>query len=274
MDFDAITRNVTNMPTVISKDGTAIAYEKTGKGPGIILVNGALAHREFYGEKELADRLSKNFTVIYYDRRGRGESTDTKPYSVEKEIEDIEALIDEAGGKVYLYGTSSGASLALLAAEKLGPGKVIKLALYEPPYNAYSDKGKQEFAEQKNKINKLVAAGKPGDAVAVFMESLGTPPDEMEGMKKSPDWKDMERVGHTLVYDFEVLGDGAVPLGVAKKIVVPTQVMDGEKSFDFMHATADTLEKTIPGSVHKTLKDQTHEASPEAIAPVLKEFFV
>jgi pimeloyl-ACP methyl ester carboxylesterase len=274
MYFDANTGNVTNMPTVTSKDGTVIAYEITGKGPGIILVNGALAHRNYYGEKELAAMLANNFTVIYYDRRGRGDSTDKKPYTVEKEIEDIEALIDVAGGRAFLYGVSSGASLALLAAEKLGPGKVIKLALYEPPYGAYGDKGKQEFAGQKKKINELVAAGKPGDAVTVFMESLGMPPEEMEGIKQSPDWKAMERVGHTLVYDFEILGDGTVPLDVAKSIAMPTQVMDGEKSFDFMHTTADTLGKNIPVAGRKTLKDQTHEVSPGALAPVLKEFFV
>ena len=262
------------MPTAISKDGTAIAYEKTGNGPGIILVNGALAHRKFYGEKELAAKLADNYTVIYYDRRGRGDSTDTKPYSVEKEIEDIEALVEIAGGRVYLYGCSSGASLALLAAEKLGPEQVIKLALYEPPYGADSAKGKQEFAREKNKINELVAAGKPGDAAAAFLENRGTPPDEMEGMKQSSEWKQMERVGHTLVYDFEVLGDGTIPLRVAKSIAMPTQVMDGEKSFDFMHEAADTLGKNIPVAVRKTLKDQTHEAAPEALAPVLKEFFV
>jgi pimeloyl-ACP methyl ester carboxylesterase len=261
------------MPTVTSKDGTVIAYEKTGNGPVLILVNGALAHRKFYGEKDLASRLARNFTVIYYDRRGRGESSDTKPYAVEREIEDIEALIHEAGGRAFLYGASSGASLALLAAEKLGPEKVIKLALYEPPYGADIAKDKQEYAEEKKKINELVATGKPGNAVAVFIESLGTPPEEVQNMKKSSEWKDMERVGHTLVYDFEVLGDGIVPVDVAKKVAVPTQVMDGEKSFDFMHATADKLQKTIPGSVRKTLRDQTHEPSPEILAPALEEFF-
>lgn len=259
------------MPTATSKDGTTIAYEKTGKGPCIILVNGALSHRNLYGEKELAALLAKNFTVIYYDRRGRGESTDTKPYSAAREIEDLEALVQEAGGKVYLYGSSSGATLSLLAAEKLGPEKVIKLALYEPPYGAHKDK--QEFTQLKKKISELVAAGKPGDAVTVFMESQGAPADTMEGIKKSPDWKELERVGHTLVYDFEILGDGAIPLDVAKNIVMPTLVMNGEKSFDFMHTTADTLSKIIPDAVRKTLKDQTHEASPEALAPVLNDFF-
>jgi pimeloyl-ACP methyl ester carboxylesterase len=135
----------TKTTTAISKDGTVIAYEKTGKGPGIIIVNGALSYRKLYGEKDhLADMLAKNFTLIFYDRRGRGKSTDTKPYAVVKEIEDIDALVDEAGGSVYLFGSSSGAALALLAAEKLGPKKVTKLALYEPPFGSDT---KQEFAQ-------------------------------------------------------------------------------------------------------------------------------
>lgn len=261
------------MSKINSKDGTVIAYEKTGHGPSIILVNGALGHRKFFGEKDLAARLAKNFTVFFYDRRGRGESTDTKPYSVDREIEDIDALVRLAGGTAYLYGVSSGAALALRAAEKLGAEKVRKLALYEPPYGFYSAKHKQEFADQKKKVNELLATGKPGDAVAFFMESLGTPPDAMEGMKKSVEWKAMERVGHTLVYDFEVLGDGVVPVELAKSIEVPTQVMDGEKSFDSLHVTADTLAKNIPSARRTTLKNQTHEASPEVIAPVLEEFF-
>jgi pimeloyl-ACP methyl ester carboxylesterase len=239
----------------------------------LILVNGALAHRKFYGEKDLASRLAGNFTVIFYDRRGRGESRDTKPYSVEREIEDIEALLREVGGKAFLFGSSSGAALALLAAEKLGPQSIIKLALYEPPYGSDTTKDKQEYAEEKKKINELVAAEKPGEAVAVFIQSLGTPSEAIRDMKRSPEWKEMERVGHTLVYDFEVLRDGLVPVDVVKNIAMPTLVMDGEKSFDFMHATADKLEKVIPNSVRKTLKDQAHEPSPEILAPVLEKFF-
>lgn len=258
------------MPTTISKDGTAIVYDKTGNGPGIILVNGALAHRNLYGEKELAERLAKSFTVIYFDRRGRGESGDTKPYTVDREIEDIEALVTVAGGKANLFGSSSGAALALLAAKKLGPEKIIKLALYEPPYGSHD---KQQYAAEKKKINELVSAGSPGDAVTAFLESRGMPPDALEKMKQSPEWKEMERVVPTLVYDFEVLGDGAIPADIAKSIAVPTLVMAGEKSVGFMHTTADQLEKIISGAVRKTLKDQSHEASPESLAPVLKEFF-
>ena len=256
--------------TAISKDGTAIVYDKTGKGPGIILVNGALAHRKHYGEKELALLLANNFTVIFYDRRGRGESTDTKPYTIEREIEDIETLINEAGGSVYLYGVSSGAALALLAAENLGPGKISKLALYEPPYGSDT---KKEFAIEKDKIKKLAADSKPADAVTFFMERRGTTRDEIEIMKKSPEWNDLVNIGPTLVYDFEILGDGTVPIDIAKNIVVPTLVIDGEKSFDFIAATADNLGKIIPAADRKTIKDQTHEVSPGAIAPVLVDFF-
>jgi pimeloyl-ACP methyl ester carboxylesterase len=264
---------INNMSTAISKDGTVIAYEKTGNGPSIILVNGALGHRKFNGEKDLVARLDKSFTVIFYDRRGRGESSDAKPYAVEREIEDIEALVNIAGGRVYLYGSSSGASLALLAAKKLGPEKIIKLALYEPAYGSDSAKAKQEFTEEKRMVSELVAAGKSGDAAALFLKRRGMLPDVIEGIKKSPDWKEIERVGHTLVYDFEVLGSGIVPVDVAKSIAMPTQVMDGEKSFEFVHATADILGKIIPHARRKTLKEQTHEVSPEALAPVLQEFF-
>jgi pimeloyl-ACP methyl ester carboxylesterase len=261
---------ITITDTAISKDGTAIVYEKIGKGPGIILVNGALAHRKLYGEKELAAMLAKDLTVIFYDRRGRGESADIKPYTVEKEIEDIAALIDKAGASVYLYGSSGGAALALLAAEKLGPEKVTKLALYEPPYGSDT---KQAFASEKNKVNELVGDGKPTDAVTFYLGKRGIPPDKIEAMKRSPEWDGLVHTGHTLVYDFQVLGDGTVPVNIARNITIPTLVMDGEKSFDFMHATADTVGKIIPGAVRKTIKDQTHDLSPKAVAPVLLEFF-
>ncbi|MBC7851136.1 MAG: alpha/beta hydrolase [Chitinophagaceae bacterium] len=256
------------MPTAISKDGTKIVYEKRGAGPSIILVNGALASREFYGEKDLAEKLEDKFTIIYYDRRGRGDSTDTKPYSREREIEDIEVLLNEVGGRAYLYGCSSGAALALLAAEKFGPENILKLALYEPPYT--SDTG--EYAEGKKKVNEFIAADNPGDAVAAFLEIAGTPPEALEKMKQSPDWKKMVKLGPTLTYDFEVLGDGAIPEAVVKNIAIPTLALNGGES-DSMSETASTLAKLIPFASHKTLKGQSHEVAPEVLAPVLIDFF-
>lgn len=152
------------MKIIMSKDGTTIAFEKSGQGPAVILVNGAMGYREFFGGRPLAAELSKEFTVYDYDRRGRGESTDTHPYAVEREIEDIEALIDEAGGTVYLYGISSGAVLALTAAAKLGAAKVAKLALYEPPFNSSDDKAKQDFARYTKRMAELLEANQRGDA--------------------------------------------------------------------------------------------------------------
>jgi pimeloyl-ACP methyl ester carboxylesterase len=261
------------MPSIHSKDGTTIAYDKIGNGTSIILINGALGHRSLHGDNELASILANNFTVVNYDRRGRGESKDTKPYTVAKEIEDIESLINQAGGKAFLYGASAGAALALLTANKLGPEKVMKLSMYEPPYEAYANKGTNDFTKIKNKIGELVAAGKPGDAVAAFFESIDTPKEAIQAMKASPDWKQIEIVGHTLVYDFEILGNGLVPQGIAKNISIPTLVIDGAKSFDFAHAAADTLGKSITASRRKTLKDQLHQVSASVIAPVLVEFF-
>jgi pimeloyl-ACP methyl ester carboxylesterase len=261
------------MAHVISKDGTRIAFDKSGKGAGVIIVNGAMGFREFYGDKPLVAALSNDFTIYTYDRRGRGESTDTKPYSAEKEIEDVEALIDDAGGSSFLYGVSSGAALALRVAARLDSAKVPKLALYEPPYGSNSEKDKADFASQKKRLNELLRDGKRGDAAAFFLTSLGTPPEALEDLRKSPDWPFMQRVEHTLAYDYAVLGDGAIPVEIAKTLSMPVLVMNGGKSFDFMRDTAENLSKVIPNAQWKVLKDQTHQVSPEVLAPVLRAFF-
>lgn len=259
------------MASVISKDGVKIAFEKTGSGPAVIIVGGALSDRN--GGKPLAARLAGHFTVYVLDRRGRGESTDAKTYAVEREIEDLAALINDAGGSAYLYGVSSGAALVLQTAAKLGPVKVPKLALYEPPYASTDEKQKEEFAGQKRRVNELIKTGKPGDAAAYFMTAIGTPPEALEKMKASPQWEAMKKIDFTLAYDYAVLGDGTVPQAIAKAIAVPALVMDGEKTMEFMHATADQVAKLIPGAARKTLKGQTHQAAPEVAAPVLIEFF-
>lgn len=261
------------MATLTSKDGTRIAYTKVGHGPAIILVNGALGHRNLNGEKELSALLGKQFKVLYYDRRGRGESEETEPYSVQAEIDDVAALIREAGGKAFLHGTSAGAALALRAAAKLGSEKIIKLSLYEPPYDAYVKNGKNSFEEVAKEIKRFVHAGKPGDAVTFFFESIGTPAEVIQGMKKSTAWDATEKLGHTLVYDFEILGGGTIPFDVARSISMPAQVLNGDQSFDFMHSAADMLAKNIPNARRKTLKGQTHQASADALATVLSEFF-
>jgi pimeloyl-ACP methyl ester carboxylesterase len=252
-----------------SKDGTSIAFEKSGSGPALIVVSGALSDRGLYRDRSLPESLSEHFTVYLYDRRGRGGSTDVQPYAVAREIEDIEALLDDAGGSGYLFGVSSGGALALQAAAKLGPAKVTKLAIYDPPYGQKAE----DFATQKQRVNELVRTGEPGEAAAFFLSAIGTPPEALEGMKRSPDWEAIRKIDFTLVYDYEVLGDGDAPQEVVKTIQVPTLVMTGEKSMDFMAAAADRLAALVPQSQRKTIKGQAHEVKAETTVPVLVEFF-
>ena len=264
------------MNTATSSDGTTIAFDRLGEGPAIILVGGTFEQRAMDSETaQLAalPLLAQHFTVFHYDRRGRGDSTDTKPYSVEREIEDIEALIDEAGGSAFVFGISSGAALAMEAATKLG-NKIKKLAMYEPPY--FSDEAVQQaWIDYRQQLEELLAAGRWGDAVALWMVQTGVPPDRVPEMRQYPMWPIWEAVAPTLVYDAAVMGeDFSVPTDRAASIAVPTLIMDGGESYEFMHATAVALADAIPDAHHRTLEGQTHEVAAEAIAPVLVEFFV
>ena len=260
------------MKKVQSADGTTIAYDQMGNGPAVILVDGALGSRADGFMVPLATRLSPYFTVITYDRRGRGESTDTQPFAVEREIEDIEALINEAGGEAFLYGISSGASLALEATIKLGH-KVKKLALYEAPYDS-DDARRQAFRNYRKQLAEVLAEGRRGDALGLFMMLVGMPPEHLEGVRQQPMWPMWEAVAPTLAYDAAAMGDdGSAPIEKAAKVIVPTLVMDGSASFPFMNATAVALANAIPNGQHRTLEGQTHEVEAEAIAPVLVEFF-
>jgi pimeloyl-ACP methyl ester carboxylesterase len=262
------------MKTVTSKDGTKIAFDQLGQGSTVILVDGALQYRAFdQGMVQLAELLAPHFTVIHYDRRGRGDSADTQPYALEREIEDIEALIDEAGGSASLYGISSGAALAMEASIAL-PGKVKKLAMYEAPYND-DPAAQQTWREYAKQLRKLLDEGRIGDAVGLFMMLVGASPEDVEGIRQTPMWPLWESIGHTLAYDhIAALGeDAAVPVDRATKVSAPTLVVDGSESFPFMHVTATKLASAIPNAQHNTLEGQTHEVAAEALAPVLIEFF-
>lgn len=261
------------MQKVISKDGTTIAYDKRGQGPAVIIIDGALS----VGSSgfPLADLLAPYFTVYCYDRRGRGDSTDTKPYSPEKELEDLEALMDEAGAPVFLYGASSGGALALEAGVRLG-GKVGKMALYEVPYDS-SEAGIKAWRTYSAGLADLLAAGRHGDAVALFLKFVGVPDKQLEGMRHSPAWQPLEALAPTLAYDGAVLGEERrVPAQRAALVNAPTLVMDGgasHESMPFMRATAETLTESIPNARHQVLEDQRHDVDPKVLAPVLADFF-
>lgn len=261
------------MKAVTSRDGTRIAYEVQGKGQALIVVGGALSDRS--GGSELAELLAAHFTVYSYDRRGRGDSANTQPYAVQREVEDLAALVDAAGGSAFVYGKSSGAALALEAAAVLGD-KVKKLALYEAPYSGDKDAA-GEWKEFRVRLDKMLASKSNADAVAAFMEFVGAPKEAIAGMKASPAWPGMVAMAPTLAYDTALLGaDRAVPVDTAARVKVSTLVMDGAASagpMPFMRATADTLAKAMPKAQRRTLDGQAHDVSAKAIAPVLKEFF-
>jgi pimeloyl-ACP methyl ester carboxylesterase len=261
------------MKIVRSADGTQIAYDEQGEGPALILVDGAMQARSSGSKPELARILSGHFTVYRYDRRGRGDSGDTQPYAVEREIEDLAALIDTAGGTVCLYGHSSGGSLAMESAVALG-AQVSKLAMYEPPYND-DPATRQAWGQYISQLAEALAANRRGDAVALFMAYTGMPADQIEGMRKAPFWPGMEAIAPTLSYDHAaILGnDASIPAQRAAQVGVPTLVVYGDASFPFMSETARALAQAIPHAELRTMPGQTHNVSPDAISPVLIKFF-
>ena len=265
------------MNTVASKDGTRIAYDKQGTGPPVILVGGGLNSRAF-GPVELATLLATRFTTYLYDRRGRGDSGDTPPYAVRREIEDIDALIDGAGGTAYVYGHSSGAALAMEATLELGD-KVGRLAMFEPPYFA-DTKGQQAFSDYGTRLARLVSAGRRtaaarrADAVTLFLNLVGMPADQIEGMRDTPVWPAFLAAAPTLAYDYAVMGKrGAVPEERAAKVAVPVLVMNGGESPPFMHETVRLLGQAMPLAELRVVEGQGHDVSQAVLAPILAEFF-
>ncbi|MEQ4720299.1 alpha/beta hydrolase [Nonomuraea sp. B19D2] len=263
------------MHCVTSKDGTSIAYERLGDGPAIVLVGGASVDRS--GNAQLAQELSGKFTVYNYDRRGRGDSGDTLPYAVEREIEDIAALIAEAGGAAHLFGASSGGALALEAAAAGLP--IAKLAVYEVPYNVAPD-GREHWHEYVGRLHALLAEGRRGDAFALFMVTAGATEEMVEQARNSPAWPGLEAVAPTLAYDAACMGDGRPPADRLAGIACPTLVATGgasAESFvggggDFFDRAADAIAAFVPGAVREIIEGQTHMVDPKALAPVLTRF--
>jgi pimeloyl-ACP methyl ester carboxylesterase len=258
------------MPAVTSADGTMIAYERTGSGPALVLVDGAMCYRAAGPMRPLAALLHDSFTVYTYDRRGRGESSDTPPYAVAREVEDLQALIAQADGEAYVYAISSGAALALATAAA-GPG-VTKLALYEPPFMAEVEDGSR-IKQYTQRLSELLAAGRKGDAVALFMTNVGIPAEAVAGMRAQPGWGTFEAIAPTLAYDDQVLGDGSVPRDLASTIAVPALVLAGGAGPQSLQQAAKATADALPKAEHRTLDGQTHDVAPDALAPVLVEFF-
>lgn len=269
------------MSTVASADGTNIAYDRAGQGPALILVDGAFCSRAFGPMPKLAAQLTDKFTVFTYDRRGRNESGNTTPYAVEREIEDIAALIDVAGGEAFVHGISSGAVLALRATAAL-PGKVRRLAVYEPPLLVDGSRTPPP-ADYLEQLKALLGDGRNGAAVSYFMTKIvGAPAIAPIMMRIMPGvFAKLKKAAPTLLHDFAILGDTqsgkGLPVELTKVLAsvdVPTQVADGGKSPTYLHHAADAVAGAVADTERVTLPGQTHQVKPEAIAPVLAAFFM
>ncbi len=252
-----------------SQDATTIAFDKKGQGPLLILVLGALNRRS--QGKKLTELLSDQFTVVSYDRRGRGDSTDTLPYTINKEVEDIETLINELGGEAYLYGHSSGCVLALMVAKELG-GKVKGLVLYELPYNA-DPAAKTASEVYRKELKRLLDEDNRDDAVALFVKSVGVSDKQIAAMERLPMWKGLTAMAHTLAYDTIELMEQYPKLDT-KTIDTRSLVLYGANSPDFMGETAKKLSETMPNAQLRSLDGQSHDVKADVIAPVLAKFLL
>jgi pimeloyl-ACP methyl ester carboxylesterase len=256
------------MESVTSRDGTRIALERLGSGPPVVLIAGASCDRGVHAE--LAEVVAEEFTVFNYDRRGRGASGDSVPYAIEREIEDLDAVIAWAGGEAMVFGNSSGAVLALRAAA--AGVAVTKLALWEPPFMTDAGAPGRQHAYVE-KLTELLRAGRNGDAMALFLRSIGMPDEMVAGMRQAPVWLGMEAIAPTLLYDAIVMGDSTVPTALVASVKAPTLVLDGGETGAWAAESARALEETLPNPQRHTFQGQNHAIAWDVLAPVLKQFF-
>jgi hypothetical protein len=250
-----------DMETLHSSDGTEIAFDRPGRGRPIVLVCGASTDRRVH--IPLAERLAANYTVFNYDRRGRGDSGDTLPYAVEREFDDLGAVIDAAGGSAAVFGSSSGAILALRAAVAGLP--ISRLALWEPPFLV------EGWGEYVSRLGTALDAGRSGDAVEAFMTQVGMPSQQIAGMRQSPMWPGLEAIAHTLAYDAAVMGDDRLPAGTAA-VEIPTLVLTGTETGAWTDRAAAALLASLPNAEHRVLEGQSHAVDKDVLAAALEHW--
>lgn len=263
------------MPQVTSQDGVTIGYDVTGSGPAVILVAGATQYRavDRTVTPTLIGLLAQHFTVINFDRRGRGESSDRWPYAVAREVEDIAALLEVVGGEAFVFGVSSGAVLALEAAAAM-PRKIKGLALYEPPIDP--SRSGNAYRYEHMQMAMQAAQGRSDEMMSDFLLGVGMPREALDGFKASPAWPAFAAVGLTLEHDYRILADaraGDAPPDRWQNAIMPVLVLDGDKSFPFMAAGADWVASGLHNVERLTLAGQTHEFDPKLLAPLITVFF-
>lgn len=253
-----------------SRDGTRIAYERLGAGEPLVLVSAALQGRATY--RPLAEGLSRHLTVFNYDRRGRGDSGDMGPYTVEREIEDLDALISLAGGTASVYGHSSGAGLVLHAAARGLP--MDRIVLHEPPFGSGSDEEQRAEQQEAEQLSVLLAQDRRADAVRLFLASMGLPPEMVDHLSRDPA---MLANARTIVHDpYEVMSErsrgGRTPAEQASSVTVPALVLAGGASPEWMIDASSRIADALPNGRLRVLDGQGHVVPPEVLAPVLAEF--
>ena len=254
--------------TTESADGTTLALEVSGAGPPIVLVGGAFNTRSTTAP--LAGALRDRFTTINFDRRGRGDSGDTPPYAVEREIDDLDAMIREAGGSAAVFGYSSGATLVLKAAAR--GSAISRLVVYDAPF-AVDDADPRLPPGLADGFARLVEAGRRGDAVELYQRvAVGIAEEVVARMRQAPFRPALEAIAHTLSYDARIVGDLALPTGLIRSVTAPALVIDGEESPPVMRKAAAALVRTLPDARRRTLAGQGHDLAPEALRPVLEDF--
>lgn len=262
------------MPFVASRDGTRIGYSVIGTGPAIVIVDGALCWRASGPSGPLAEQLKDRFTVYTYDRRGRGESGDTKPYAVEREVEDLDAVIDAAGGKAVVYAISSGVPLALAAADTLDASKITRMVLYEAPI--YTDQTRHVDPTYVPRMDELIAHGNNGGAIKLFMRNVGVPGFGILTMQLMGIIRKLAVVAPTLAYDTALCvpywTSTTPPKGSWSNAKMPVLNIGGGKSDAWMQNAQVAISRALPNATHKTLAGQNHMVAATAIAPMIKEF--
>jgi pimeloyl-ACP methyl ester carboxylesterase len=270
------TTTATTTGFVTSADGTRIAYERSGGGPALVLVDGALCQRAMGPARGLAKELAGRFTVYAYDRRGRGDSgAGASPYEVAREVEDLRAVIDAAGDRAHVFGASSGGALALEAARQGVP--FDRLAVYEAPFivDGTHPPNDPRFGER---LQASVDEGRRGEAVKTFMRTVGAPGLMIALMPLMPVWRKLTGVAHTLPYDAAIVIEHEqgrpLPAGYYADVTIDTLVLAGGKSPEYMRNAQAAIAEAVPSARLETLAGQTHMIKPKVVAPVLSRFLV
>src|SRR4030081_742661 len=255
---------------VTSNDGTVIAYDKLGSGPAVVIIGGVVGDRA--QQAPVAELLANDFAVFNFDRRAHGESENTEPYAIQREIEDIDAVLQEAGGAAFVYGTSGPGVLALYAAASAPGRKMKKLAIWEPPF-IVDDSRPKVRSDYKSRLTELLKEGRRGDMVELFFtEAVGLPAQFVAQMRQAPWWSAQEALAHTTIYDATIMGDYSMPAAVLERIQIPTLVLDGGQT-PWITSSAEAVASAVSSAQRCTLAGQQHNVDPAAIVPAIAEFF-